>query len=59
MCVFDAILTRCVKSIVLVLRQRTEEAAQGDEGREDDRKQERVEEKGRKEGPGMKKDLKD
>lgn len=29
MCVFYAISTRCVKSIVLILRRRTEEASKG------------------------------
>ncbi len=38
-CVFDAISTRYVKSIVFILRQRTEEAAQGDKGREEGRKE--------------------
>lgn len=48
--VFDSILTRCVKSIVLILRQGTEETVQGDKGRgQSERK-----EAGRTDGSTMK-----
>ncbi len=40
---FDAVASRCVKSIVLVLRRSREEAKEGDRRRRDERKDERKE----------------